>query len=413
MPKHGRTAAVKEPAAELPEIEMDIEASGKGFPAKRAPIENFLRRKAEVGEKDREEFQEYLNEKSKRASAAADAAPEKPKPWLNRRTVLRVAAGTAVAGEAAALGYSMIQGGAVSEQGLKHGGATYTEAQRHHIVRELIDTKADVGGRSLGKWIALLPTKLGGGTYALDLNSNRVLASIWYWNYGDFNPISHHLCAFPSSDPYHGFEFVNSTQGGKNSLIYGIPTRITTPAEGFNIYRVRYDGSQMQLVENVSETTGLGLGVHVCINPKDAQSYFVTDGQKDVAACFDRTTSQVIAALRFDWEPNVGDLAQCWQKGGTLKISRIYPDPTTGKYDYEGTKGQKIEWEMVPMGELFVEEGAIPGDDPHSLTGADGTIWHPSGRWAATVTVVRRDRDPRCRGPVHAGRLRAVQQGFA
>ena len=37
------------------------------------------------------------------------------------------------------------------------------------------------------------------------------------------------------------------------------------------------------------------------------------------------------------------------------------------------------------MGELFVEEGTIPGDSPHTLTGADGTIWHPTGRWAATV----------------------------
>ena len=96
----------------------------------------------------------------------------------------------------------------------------------NNIVRELIDSKSDVGGRGLGKWIALLPTKLGGGTYALDLNTNRVLASIWYWTYGDYNPISHHLCAFPSADPYHSFEFVNSTQGGKNCLIYGINTRM-------------------------------------------------------------------------------------------------------------------------------------------------------------------------------------------
>ena len=114
------------------------------------------------------------------------------------------------------------------------------------------------------------------------------MASIWYWTYGDFSPISHHLCAFPSSDPYHGFEFVNSTQGGQNSLIYGIPTNVTAEnvPGGTNIYRVRYDGTQMQMVENVSETTGLGLGVHVTVNPKDAQSYFVTDGQKDIAACF-------------------------------------------------------------------------------------------------------------------------------
>jgi hypothetical protein len=249
----------------------------------------------------------------------------------------------------------------------------------------LIDSRADVGGRSLGRWVALLPTKMGGGTYAIDLNTSRVLASIWYWNYGDFNPISHHLCAFPSADPYHSFEFVNSTQGGKNSLIYGINTRIETPDPGFNIYRVRYDGAQMELIENVSETTGLGLGVHVTVDPKDAQSYFVTDGQKDIAACFDRESSRVISAVKFDWHGNSSSLRDCWMQGGKLKISKIYPDSNTGKFDYRGTKGQKIEWEMVPMGELFVEEGTIPGDSPQTLSGADGTIWHPSGRWAATV----------------------------
>ena len=121
------------------------------------------------------------------------------------------------------------------------------------------------------------------------------------------------------------------------------------------------------------------------IDPKTAERYFVTDGQKDIAACFDRRTSRVIAAIKYDWVPNVRNLAEGWQKGGTLKISKIYPDPKTGKYDYLGTKGQKIEWEMVPMGELFVEEGTIPGDDVHGLCGADGTIWHPSGRWASTV----------------------------
>ncbi len=133
------------------------------------------------------------------------------------------------------------------------------------------------------------------------------------------------------------------------------------------------------------KSTGLGLGVHVTIDPKTAERYFVTDGQKDIAACFDRRTSRVIAALKFDWEPNDRNLAMAWRNGGVLKISRIYPDPRSGKYDYLGTKGQKIEWEMVPMGELFVEEGTVPGDDVLHLCGADGTIWHPSGRWASTV----------------------------
>ena len=347
----------------------------------RTDVEKYLRAKEAVTANDRADFEEYLNQKRQREALQPEIPPRPSK--FDRRTMLKVVTGTAIAGETAALGYSWVKGSA--EQSAKQAGGVNTDPQRHPIVRELADSKADVGGRGLGRWILLLPTKLGGGTYAIDLNSNRVLGSIWYWNYGDYNPISHHLCAFPSADPYHSFEFINSTQGGKNSLIYGIPTRIQNPAPGFNIYRVRYDGAQMELLENVSETTGLGLGVHVTINPKDAQSYFVTDGQKDIAACFDRNSSRVIAALKYDWVSNTTSMSECWQKGGTLKISKIYPDEATGKYDYLGTKGQKIEWEMVPMGELFVEEGTIPGDDPHGLTGADGTIWHPSGRWAATV----------------------------
>jgi hypothetical protein len=368
-------------------VDVREEPKAKPLVAKASPDE-FVKRRTEVAEKDHAEFQTYLVEKKeddarKSAASLVPAAPvAKKSSKLSRRTMLNVAVGTAGAAEAAVLGYKVL-GGSVSDQGVLHAGADYVP--RHNIVREVIDTSADIRGQSLGNWIALLPTKMGGGTYAIDLNSNRVLASIWYWNYGDFNPISHHLCAFPSADPYHGFEFVNSTQGGKNSLIYGIPTAITEPAPGTNIYRVRYDGTQMQLVENVSETTGLGLGVHVTVNPKDAQSYFVTDGQKDIAAVFDRTTSRVKAALKFDWTPNVPQLREAWTKGGVLTIKKIYPDPKTGLYDYRGTKGNKIDWEMVPMGELFVEEGSLPGDDPLSLTGADGTIWHPEGRWAATV----------------------------
>ena len=41
-----------------------------------------------------------------------------------------------------------------------------------------------------------------------------------------------------------------------------------------------------------------------------------------------------------------------------MTIRKMYPDPRTGLFDYRGTKGNKIDWEMVPMGELFVEEGA-------------------------------------------------------
>ncbi len=366
-------------------LEVDLRNESADLPATpETPEERFLRRKAEVGEHDHAEFVEYLQEKREHEKPPAPPQPPKTKVKVNRRNLLKVVAGTAVVGEAAALGYSVVKN-QIPAHGAQHAGATYTEAQRHNIERELINPRADVGGRGFGSWVLLMPTKMGGGTYAVNLNTGRCLAWISYWPYGDFNPISHHLCAFPSADPAQGFEWVNSTQGGKNALIYGIPTSITTPGEGFNIYRVRYDGSQMEVMENVAETTGLGLGVHVTIDPRTAERYFVTDGQKDIAACFDRRTSRVIAALKYDWEPRDQNLAMGWRNGGTLTISKIHPDPTTGKYDYLGTKGQKIEWEMVPMGELFVEEGTLPGDDPHHLSGADGTIWHPSGRWASTV----------------------------
>ncbi|MFM8891137.1 MAG: hypothetical protein ACKOTB_05845, partial [Planctomycetia bacterium] len=75
----------------------------------------------------------------------------------------------------------------------------------------------------LGRYILLTPQKLGGGTHAVDLDAQKTLAWISYWNYGDSCPISHHLAAFPadSGDPYKGFEFVNTTQGGDNILMYG------------------------------------------------------------------------------------------------------------------------------------------------------------------------------------------------
>jgi len=235
---------------EVPSVEPDAKP-----PSSQSKIDEFVKRRDEVAARDHDEFQDYLRLKEEEQARKGDE--------------------------------------------LVPAAADYTPAG--NIVREVVDTASDIRGRSLGNWVALLPTKMGGGTYAIDLHSNRVLGSIWYWNYGDYNPISHHLCAFPSADPKHGFEFVNSTQGGQNSLIYGMPTAVTaeTAPPGTNIYRVRFDGTQMQLVENVSETTGLGLGVHVTVNPKDTQSYFVTDGQKDIAACFDRTTSKVKAALKF------------------------------------------------------------------------------------------------------------------
>jgi thiocyanate desulfurase len=237
---------------------------------------------------------------------------------------------------------------------------------------------------ALGRYIYVTPTKMAGGVHAVDMSTGKTLAWIAYWNYGDTCAISHHLSAFPAADPYEGFEFINTTQGGKNLFMYGIPTPVKQPGEGFSIYRVRFDGRTMTLVEDVAETTGLGLGVHVTITP-DAQAFAVADGQKDVIAFFDRATSKVLTALYFEREPNSKVLRESWIKGGTMTIKRIYPDPKTGKYDLKGLKGIEIDWEMPLGGELMVEEGVIPGSRPLSLVGADGVVHDPRGRWSSVV----------------------------
>ncbi len=242
---------------------------------------------------------------------------------------------------------------------------------------------------TLGDYVWLTPTKLGGGAQVQDLASGKTMAWIEYWNYGDSCPIAHHLAAFPSPDPRKGFEFINSTQGAQNVLIYGIPTQIREHGmldplwgQGNQIYRVGFDGQQMSLLENIAETTGIGLGVHTVIFP-DASGFSVSDGQKDIVAFFKRATgydkTEVIDAFRLDWignEPN-GLLADNWFKGGKVRITRLVKAPETGLYDYRGTKGNKLEWEMVPMGEYLAYTGQLPGSDVKALTGADNCVHHP------------------------------------
>ncbi|MET0253162.1 MAG: hypothetical protein ABW214_03950, partial [Terrimicrobiaceae bacterium] len=116
---------------------------------------------------------------------------------------------------------------------------------------------------------------------------------------------------------------------------------VKEPGEGFRIYRVKFDGRTMTLIEDVAETTGLGLGVHVTITP-DAQAFAVADGQKDVIAFFDRATSKVRAALYFEWKPNSSILKEAWTKGGTMTIKRIYPDPDKANTTSRATMASRL-----------------------------------------------------------------------
>lgn len=248
----------------------------------------------------------------------------------------------------------------------------------------------------LGKYLYLTPEKLGGGTHAVDLSTGKTLAWLSYWNYGDSCPISHHLAAYPSPDPYKGFEFVNSTQGGDNVMIYGLPTRIKERGlldkwgQGNHIYRVQYDGQSMNLIEDVAETTGIGLGVHITVFP-DAAGFAAADGQKDICAFFDRAANgektKVQDVFQADWIGNdtSGNLEDNWAKGGKLRLKRLVCAKETGKFNLEGDKGNKIDWEMVPMAENLVYTGQLPGDSPKSLTGLDAVVHHPGNKYSALI----------------------------
>jgi hypothetical protein len=268
------------------------------------------------------------------------------------------------------------------------GGATCLNRGQGPIERVNFDVGAHklmVGGVFLGHHVVVMPQKLGGGVTVTDLATGRSLGSLWYSNYGDYGAIPHHIIAFPSADPYAGFEFVNSVQGGLNTHLYGLPNVDPHPPASTNIYKLRYDGNTVQIMENVSATTGLGLGVHTTINPRDAESFAVSDGQKDVWALFDRRTTEVRAAFRYDWRGASADLARNWADGGVLTITRIYADKDTGKFDMLGTKGNKIDIELAPMAEGELEAGRIPGADQAGTVAADGLVYHPNGRWGVEI----------------------------
>ncbi|MCY2938954.1 MAG: hypothetical protein NTV55_11430 [Planctomycetota bacterium] len=298
---------------------------------------------------------------------------------LSRRRLFQYGiAGLAMAGGAGA--YRALTGGL--RAGYQSGKVE--EDARYEGIRE-----------KLGKYIFLTPQKLGGGTHAVDLNTNKTMSWISYWNYGDSCPISHHLAAFhaDSGDPYKGFEFVNSTQGGDNILMYGLNTRIKQNGmlgqygQGNHIYRVGYDGKtgQMELLEDVAESTGLGLGVHT--NPfVDGTGFCCSDGQKDVTGFFSRARgnekTKALAAFRADWIPNAPHMGDTWMKGGKIILHRLAPALSLDGYDLQGSKGNKINYEMAPMNELLVERGQIPGDNPRALTGLDFCLHDPRNRFS-------------------------------
>ena len=77
-----------------------------------------------------------------------------------------------------------------------------------------------------------------------------------------------------------------------------------------------------------------------------------------------------------------GCRSQTWTRGGRIVLTRLAPSLDLGRYDLQGTTGNKINFEMAPMAELRVERGQVPGDDPRSLTGLDFCLHDPRGRYS-------------------------------
>ena len=171
-------------AGRLPSLEPEVPEK-KDLPGQPLdPVRNFLRRRAEVTQQDHAEFSNYLQHKSARHRQQTAPLADALRPaTINRRSMLKWAAGTAAAGEAAVLGYTMVTGQDISFHGLMPSGVASAEPQRQSIRRELVNPQADIRGRTFGNWVLLMPTKLGGGTYAVNLQTGRTLAWISYWNY--------------------------------------------------------------------------------------------------------------------------------------------------------------------------------------------------------------------------------------
>ena len=129
MSEPGKKTIVKE-AVETPKIKLEEEPSGSIPATTKQQVEDYLRRKAEVTQDDHQAFQDYLNDKARSVPAPVEP-PAKPESKFNRRNLLKVVAGTAVAGEAVAVGYSWVT--ASSDPAAQRADSRYAGAQREHI----------------------------------------------------------------------------------------------------------------------------------------------------------------------------------------------------------------------------------------------------------------------------------------
>lgn len=213
--------------------------------------------------------------------------------------------------------------------------------------------------------VILMPGKYSGSVSALDLSVPETLA--WY-NFGLAGidmPIPHHIAALPSADPYKGFDFYQTMQPPAAPYVNENSPEWRNRGD-FKMFKMRYDGSGQQnkisVVSEIGEATGMSLGVHVSIGVGPNANKYVAfaDGQKDMVLITDLGDNpKIVKAFRVDYDPIARQ----------VNISHVFPDQTTGKFDYVGRKGMKTSHEAMLGEEL------MPADP--TAVFVDAFTWHP------------------------------------
>lgn len=180
--------------------------------------------------------------------------------------------------------------------------------------------------------LLVLPGKYSGVVQVMDLSVPETLAWYEYGLAGIDMAIPHHVAALPSADPYKGFDFYQSMQPPMAPYINENSPEWRDRGD-FKMYKMRYDGSgpqnQISIVNDISVTTGMALGVHVSIGVGENAKKYVAfaDGQKDLVLITTIDDNpKIVKAMRFD----------CDHAARQVTVSHVFPDFNTGKFNYQG-----------------------------------------------------------------------------
>lgn len=238
----------------------------------------------------------------------------------------------------------------------------YAMAARHDNTGE---GQAEVFKKFEGN-VILLPGKYAGNVSAFDLAVPESLAFFPYSLTGMEMAIPHHIAAMPSADPYKTFDFYQTFQPPASPYVNENSPEWRNRGD-FRMLKMRYHGDGKQnhfsVVNDISATTGMALGVHVSIGVGENANKYVAfaDGQKDMVLITTIDDNpKIVKAMRVDYDPVARQ----------VNISHVFPDASTGKFDFQGRKGMKTSHEAMLGEEL------MPADP--TAVFVDAFTWHPT-----------------------------------